>query len=113
EHPAVLVGQRNHLVKPGPGEADAGDIACAVDGIGPAERLLVEPLRPAVRIIVDADRGAASSPVDMVGQREIAKAEVARDVGQRLGERLLRLELADVPDKRVYTTEHPPLRLCR
>src|SRR5438105_14494861 len=66
EHPAVLVGQRNHLVKPRPGEADAGDIACAVDGIGPAERLLVEPLRPAVRIIVDADRGAASSHVDMV-----------------------------------------------
>jgi hypothetical protein len=55
----------------------------------------------------------SASNVDMVGQREIAEPEIARDVAERARKRVLRLQLPNVPDKCVYTTEHPPLRLRR
>ena len=84
-----------------------------MDGIDGAQRLLIEPFSPAVGIIVDPDRRAAPAHVDMVSQREVAEAKIARHVGEGAGKRLLRFQFANIPDKRIYTTEHPPLRLCR
>ena len=49
----------------------------------------------------------------MMRQREIAKAELAGDLAQRGGQRLFALKVAHVPDKRVYTIEHPPVRFRR
>jgi hypothetical protein len=68
-------------------KADAGDIACAMDGVGRAQRLLIEPFGPAVRIIVKPYRSAAPAHVDMVGQREVAKAEIAGDIRKCAGKR--------------------------
>jgi hypothetical protein len=59
---------------------------------------------------MNSDRCAAPANVDMVGQREIAEAEIARDLAERFGERRFGLEASDIPDKCIYTTEHPTLR---
>ena len=65
---ALVAGRQNdHLAEAGPGEADAREIACAVDRVGFSELLLIEPLRPARRIIVQPDRRAAAPHVDVMG----------------------------------------------
>jgi hypothetical protein len=109
EDTAVLRTERDHLGKARPGETDARDVARPVNRVGNPKRLLVEPFRPAERIIVDPDGRVASSDVDVMREREIAKAEVARDFRQRERKRIFVAEPANIPDKGVYTIEHPPV----
>ena len=49
----------------------------------------------------------------MMGEREITEAEVPRDIGEGASKLFFGLQFANVPDKCLYTIEHPPLRLCR
>ena len=62
---------------------------------------------------MDSNGGAARSNIDMMGQREIAKAKIARDVSQCTGKLGFRPQPSNVSDKPLYTIEHPTLRLRR
>ena len=97
EDAPVVGAEDNHVGEPGPGEADAGDVARAMDRIRRAERLLVEPFGPAFGIIVDPDRCAAPAHVEMVRQREITEAEVPRNIGERAGKRFLASAVRERP----------------
>src|SRR5206468_7447099 len=103
----------DHPGKVRPCEPDARDVARAVDRVGRSKRLLVEPFGPGGRIIVDPDCRFASPHIDMIDEREVAEAEIPGDVAQGLAQLLFAVELANIPDKRIYTIEHPPLRLRR
>lgn len=81
----VLLCKRDHAGKLGPGKADARHVARTVNRIRSAERLLVEPFSPIIWVIVDSNSAAVRSNVDMMGQREIAKAKIARNVIQSTG----------------------------
>lgn len=81
----VLLCQRDHVGKLGPGKADTGHIAGTVNRIRSAERFLVEPFGPIIWIIVNSNGAAVRSNVNMMGQREIAKAKIARDIIQCTG----------------------------
>lgn len=109
----ILLCKRDHVGKLGPGKTYAGHIARTVNRIRSAERLLVEPLGPIIRIIVDSNGTAARSNVDMMGQREIAKAKIARDLTQCTGKLGFRSQSSNVSDKPLYSIEHPPRRLRR
>ena len=111
EDPMIIRGQRNHARKFRPGEADSCEVARPMDRVEPAQRLLIEPVRPVFRIIVDPDRRITSSHVDMMGQREIGEAEIARDIPQCVGELDFAAQFPNIPDKGLYTIEHPWLRL--
>src|SRR6185437_5753867 len=106
-------GKRDHVGESRPGEADTGDIARPMNRVAHSKRLFVEPFGPAVRIIVDPDRAAASAHVDMMHQGKIFEPEIIGDIGEGAGKRLFRLDFAHIPDKSVYTAEHSPLRPCR
>ena len=108
EHSPVPRGEREHVGELRPGEADAGEVACAVDRVDRAEALLVEPLGPSCRIIVNPNRAARAAHVDMMGEREIAEAKVPRDRPYGFGQLLFAGKLANVPDEFFYATEHPP-----
>lgn len=81
----ILLCKRDHVGKLGPGKTDARHIACTVNRIRSAERLLVEPRGPIIWIIVNSNGAAVRSNVNMMGQRKIAKAKFARDVSQCAG----------------------------
>ena len=49
----------------------------------------------------------------MMSQREIAKAEIVGDLAKRAGKLGFGLEASNIPDERIYTIEHPRLRLRR
>lgn len=100
--------EREHFGKLRPGEADAGQIACAVHRVDRAEALQVEPFGPSGGIIVNADGAARTAHVDMVREREIAKTKVLRDRADRLGKIVFTGKFADVFDEFFYAIEHPP-----
>jgi hypothetical protein len=58
---------------------------------------------------MDPDRAATSPNVDMVGEREISKTEVARDLAERSGELVLAADFPNFSYKGIYTTEHSPV----
>jgi hypothetical protein len=55
---------------------------------------------------VKADRTARAAHVGVVGQGEIAKAEVVGDFGERLSQTLLGVDISDLTDKCPYSLEH-------
>jgi hypothetical protein len=73
-----------------------------------AKALLVEPFGPSGGVIADADGAARTAHVDMVGEREIAKAKVSRDRADCLGKIVVTGKFADVFDEFFYAIEHPP-----
>jgi hypothetical protein len=85
-------------------------MARAVDRIGGTELLLVEPSRPSERIIVEVNRASALPRSDMMGQRKVTEAEIARDFGKRRSERFFARQLAGLFDEQFYASEPPPLR---
>jgi LuxR family quorum-sensing system transcriptional regulator CciR len=86
EHGLVPDRQHHHFRNSRPNKADAGEIACAVDGIDPAKRLLIEPFSPSGGIIVKPDGAARATHIDMVREREIAKTKVGGDLADRFGQ---------------------------
>ena len=56
---------------------------------------------------MDPDRGIAPAHVDMVGQCEMANSEVPGDVGQSARKLDFASDFSNIPDKRLYTIEHP------
>ena len=108
EDAPVFWSEREHVGELRPGEADAREIACTVDWVDRAEVLLVEPLGPPGRIVVNSDRATRAAHVDMMGKREIAKAEVSGDCSDRLGELVFASEFANISDEFFYAIEHPP-----
>src|SRR5437868_3368336 len=83
-------------------------MACPVHRIDPSQTLLIKPFRPPCRIIVDSDSAARALDVHVVREREIAQAEVAGDLLERIAERFGALEIAKRSDNGIYTVEHPP-----
>ena len=57
---------------------------------------------------MDSDSAARALDVHVVREREIAQAEVAGDLLERIAERFGALEIAKRSDNGIYTVEHPP-----
>src|SRR5262249_25703695 len=109
EDPAVAVGENDHPLEARPSEADAPPVTRAVDRIRATERLAVEPIGPAAGIIMDPDRRARAPDVDVMGQCEIAEAELDADLAERAGKLGFTLEIRNRPDEGIYPIEHLPL----
>ena len=84
-----------------------------IEPLDRAKALLVEPLGPSGGIIVDSDDAARTAQVDMVGERKMAKAKIARDHADRLGKIVFFGKFADVSDEFFYAIEHPPRAVFR
>lgn len=78
----------NELIDARPRKANARHVARTMHGIGFSKTLVIEPLFPTWRIIVNAYRRARLAGVHVMGECKIAKAEIARELVQQICELL-------------------------
>src|SRR5258705_1109495 len=108
EDQPVARRQVDHLWKLRPGEANAGQVAGPMDGIGEPELLLVEIFDPLQGIIVQPDcRLRRLAKVDMMGEREIVKAHLATDFFEQTRQLGLGNDSSDLTYKRLDPAEQP------
>ena len=103
----VAPAELDHVRDLGPGEADAGQMACPVDRVGRAKALPVEPVDPFGRIAGEPDRRLRRLPdIDMMGQRKISEATLTGDLSEQRGKLFLGPDPPKVPDEAVDPIEH-------
>ena len=80
QHVLVALGQGDQPGKPRPVETDTGQMACPVDRVRRAKPLGIEEHFPVTGVIMDADRRLGRTRnIDMLRQREMPEAHLARD----------------------------------
>ena len=109
----VSCREANQLLKVGPCKADARPMAGAVHGIDTSQAVFIKPFGPTTWVIVNAECRTGVSNIDMVRQREVAKAEIGREVAECTSEITFGFQSADVSEENVYAIEHPSLRFRR
>ena len=114
EHQPIARRQVDHVRHLRPGEADAGQMAGPMNGIGGPKFLLIKILDPLQWIIVQPDRRLRRlANVDMVGEREIVKAHFPANGFEHPGQLGLGRHATHVTHERINPGEHPPPRPTR
>lgn len=107
EHLMVPRRQLDQLSEPGPGEADAGEMASAVHRVQRPELLLVEIVDPVGWIVREPDGWRWGFPdVHMVREGEIGESHFHADFGKQVGEVRLPLHFTHIAYERIYPVEH-------